>query len=288
MGGFHAVLTGASGGIGSEIAAALAPHCAHLIVAGRDKDRLSILRGRLHQRNPSLRIAIVTGDVVNESTLKAIQQAAIAEGRLDLLINNAGINEFHEFETQDAVSIARQLQVNLHAPIAVSHLLLPLLKTATGAQIINVGSMLGYIGYPGYATYCATKFGLRGFTEALRRELSDSSVRVRYFAPRTTATKLNSRAVCAMQRELRMAEDSPRAVAERLVRFVFSNKGEYRIGFPDAFYAFLNQLVPTVTDRAIAGQRRIIRKYLVSRTPPGPREPAALLSEGPVKNGEKT
>ena len=267
MSGFHTVLTGASGGIGAEIAAALAPHCAYLVLAGRDEDRLRTLHDTLLRRNPSLRLVTVAGDLGHEVTFRHIQHAALASTRpLDLLINNAGINEFHEFETQDAASISRQLHVNLYAPIALSHLLLPLLHRAPKGQIINVGSMLGYIGYPGYATYCASKFGLRGFTEALRRELSESTISVRYFAPRTTATKLNSRAVSAMQRELRMAEDSPKSVAARLVRFIFSDASECRIGFPDAFYALLNQLLPGITDRAIASQLRIVRKYLSPRS----------------------
>ena len=269
MTAFHAVVTGASGGIGAEIALALAPHCAYLVLAGRDEGRLRSLQESLLQSKPSLEVATVAGDIAHGVTLQSIRHAALAPGRpLDLVVNNAGLNEFHEFETQDPAAIARQLQVNLHAPIALSHLLLPLLMKATRAQIINVGSMLGYIGYPGYAVYCATKFGLRGFTEALRRELADSNVRVRYFAPRTTATKLNTRAVSEMQRELRMTEDSPQRVAERFVRFVFSDAGELRIGFPDALYAFLNQLIPAITDRAIASQLRIVRKYLGPRTPP--------------------
>ena len=265
MAAFRAVLTGASGGIGGEIAAALAPHCQSLVLGGRDEGSLTDLKASLRQRHPSLRVAIVAGDIVSESKMQRILQAALAGGQsLDILINNAGINDFHEFETQDPALITRQLLVNLHAPILMSQLLLPLLRQATAAQIVNVGSMLGYIGYPGYAVYCASKFGLRGFTEALRRELSDSGVSVRYFAPRTTATALNPPAVCAMQRELRMASDPPMEVAQRLVKFVFKHAGERRIGFPDAFYAFLNQLLPAVTDRAVASQLRIIRKYLSS------------------------
>lgn len=265
MAAFRAVLTGASGGIGGEIAAALAPHCQSLVLGGRDEGSLTDLQASLRKRHPSLRVAIVAGDIVIESTMQRILDAALAGGQsLDILINNAGINDFHAFETQDPGLIERQLLVNLHAPIRMSQLLLPLLRRAAAAQIVNVGSMLGYIGYPGYAVYCASKFGLRGFTEALRRELSDSGVSVRYFAPRTTATALNPPAVCAMQRELRMASDPPMEVAQRLVKFVFRHAGERRIGFPDTFYAFLNQLLPAVTDRAVASQLRIIRKYLTS------------------------
>lgn len=268
MTGYHAVLTGASGGIGIEVADALAPHCENLILVGRDEGRLGTLADRLSDRYHAVRISTVAGDLTDESTLQRIESAARAGVKPpDLLINNAGVNEFHEFETQDEATILRMLNVNLYAPIAVSHRLLPLLRAATRAQIVNVGSMLGYIGYPGYAAYCASKFGLRGFTEALRRELSDSSVTVRYFAPRTTATTLNSPAVTAMHRDLRTVQDTPRLVADRLIRFIGSTAGECRIGFPDKLYAFLNRLVPSITDRAIAGQLAVIRKYLPARAP---------------------
>src|SRR6185295_15029378 len=114
---------------------------------------------------------------------------------------------------------------------------------------------------------CASKFGLRGFSEALRRELSDSSVMVRYFAPRTTATPLNSPAVSAMHRDLRTAQDTPRLVAERLLRFIGTTAGECRIGFPEKLYAFLNRLIPAITDRAIAGQLAVIRRHLPATRP---------------------
>jgi len=268
MTGYHAVLTGASGGIGAEIADALASRCENLILAGRDEGRLGTLADRLSRRHDTLRVSTVAGDLTDESTLQRIEHAARAMAKPpDLLIHNAGVNEFHEFETQDEATILRMLNVNLYAPIAVSHRLLPLLKAATRAQIVNVGSMLGYIGYPGYAAYCASKFGLRGFSEALRRELSDSSVMVRYFAPRTTATPLNSPAVSAMHRDLRTAQDTPRLVAERLLRFIGTTAGECRIGFPEKLYAFLNRLIPAITDRAIAGQLAVIRRHLPATRP---------------------
>jgi short-subunit dehydrogenase len=210
----------------------------------------------------------VAGDITDATTLQQIQHAARAMAMpLNLLINNAGVNEFHEFETQDEATVLRILNVNLYSSIALSQRLLPLLKSAIRAQIVNVGSMLGYIGYPGYAAYCASKFGLRGFSEALRRELSDTGVRVRYFAPRTTATPLNPPAVSAMHRDLGTAHDTPRLVADRLIGFIGTDAGECPIGFPDRFYAFLNRLLPSLTDRAIAGQLGVIRKYLPARRP---------------------
>ena len=79
---------------------------------------------------------------------------------------------------------------------------------------MNVGSIMGYLGYPGHAAYCASKFALRGFSEALRRELADSPVRVLYLAPRATRTAMNGAGICALNAELGVAMDEPAAVAK--------------------------------------------------------------------------
>jgi short-subunit dehydrogenase len=183
-------------------------------------------------------------------------------GPLNLLINAAGINDFEEFESQSAGTIERLISVNLLVPIQLTQLLLPLLKKAPRAQVINVGSIFGYLGYPGFAVYCATKFGLRGFSQALRRELSDTNISVRYFAPRATRTPLNSASVSAMNRELNTKEDMPESVAQMLLKFISRAGWERKVGFPERLFVFLNQLVPGVNDRAIRGQLKIIRKHL--------------------------
>src|SRR6185295_4615375 len=119
---------------------------------------------------------------------------------------------FHEFESQESDAVERLLDVNLLAPIQLTQALLPLLMSAPKAQIINVGSIFGYLGYPGFAVYCATKFGLRGFSQALRRELSDTQIAVRYFAPRAMRTPLTTASISAMNRELNTKEDAPERV----------------------------------------------------------------------------
>ena len=259
---YCAVLTGASGGIGRAMAAALAPRCDALLLVGRDARRLATLRQTLRSGH-SLPVEVVAGDLTSEAARREVHDVACAMARpVDLLINNAGVNEFHDFESQQAGAIARLIDVNLVAPMQVAQKLLPLLGQAPRAQIVNVGSILGYLGYPGFAAYCASKFGLRGFSQALRRELADTAISVRYFAPRATTTSLNTPAVAAMNRELRVKEDAPEAVAGMLLRFLASDAAEWRIGFPESLYALLNQVLPRLNDRAIRAQLKTIRKYL--------------------------
>jgi short-subunit dehydrogenase len=95
----------------------------------------------------------------------------------NVLINAAGINPFGMFAEQAAAEIGKAFAINTVAPILLCHALLPVLSERPAAQIVNVGSTFGSIGFPGFAAYSATKFAVRGFSEALRRELADSAIR---------------------------------------------------------------------------------------------------------------
>jgi short-subunit dehydrogenase len=143
-----------------------------------------------------------------------------------------------------------------------------LLRTASKAQIINVGSIFGYLGYPGCAAYSASKFGLRGFTEALRRELADGPVRVMYLAPRSTRTPFNSDAMYALNERLRVAVDDPQVVARALLRLLDAPGRERLLGFPERLFARMNQLMPALIDSALRRQLPIIRAHAREREIP--------------------
>ncbi|HYH41853.1 MAG TPA: SDR family oxidoreductase [Burkholderiales bacterium] len=260
--GYRLVLTGASGGLGRAFALALAPHASAMVLVGRDRARLESLQEHIAESAPGTVVRTVTGDLTEASVrLQVFDAARALPAQLNLLINAAGINEFHAFESQASASIERLLAVNLLVPIQLTQLLLPLLRISPRAQVINVGSIFGYLGYPGFAVYCATKFGLRGFSQALRRELSDSHIAVRYFAPRATRTALTTPAIAAMNRELNTAEDTPERVAEKLLQFISRGGGERKLGFPERLYVLFNHLMPGINDRAIRGQLAVIRRH---------------------------
>src|SRR5690606_32399913 len=136
------------------------------------------------------------------------------QGGIDVLINNAGISQFALCQQQQ---FSEQVTINLLVPMQLCQLFLPELRRRKG-QILNVGSAFGSIGHPGFSGYCATKFGLRGFTEALQRELSGSGVQVKYFAPRATETDANSPEVVQLNHKLGIHMDNPAWVAEQLVQ----------------------------------------------------------------------
>ena len=253
MTGYRAVLTGASGGLGSAMAEALAPHCTDLLLVGRDAARLA-------------RTAAAAGGVarVLEADLRTSRgREAVAEHARhpNLLINNAGAGEFAWLSGQSDAALERIIVTNALVPMQLARRLLPLLEREPAAWIVNVGSIFGYLGYPGHAAYSASKFALRGFSEALRRELADGPVRVLYFAPRAIQTELNPAALYALNRELGVAVDEPASVARELVRLLRRPAPERLLGMPEKLFARLNQILPGVVDRALRRQLSTIRRH---------------------------
>jgi len=121
---------------------------------------------------------------------------------------------------------------------------------------------MGYLGYPGQAAYCASKFALRGFSEALRRELADGPVRVLHLAPRATRTAMNGAAACALNAELGVAMDEPAEVARALLALLRRPVRERLLGRPEALFARLNQLLPGLLDRVLRRQLPVIRRFV--------------------------
>lgn len=253
------VLTGACGGIGVCIAQALANAGACLLLVGREPEALERVRKSL--QNASRDHMIYVGNLREQKVRDGLSRAC-ADAQVDILINNAGVGEFNLLEASGSEAIAGLLDLNLNVPIQLTRLLLPHLKSRPAAAIINVGSALGSIGYPGYSVYSASKFGLRGFSEALRRELSDSAVRVMHFAPRATRTALNDAKVMAMNATLGTAMDTPERVAQALCRRIQRNRWQASVfGWPERLYALLNALHPALTDSAIKKQLPHIKRF---------------------------
>ncbi len=255
---YKVVITGATGGIGREIVKRLDTKSELIILVGLIKDALEDLKKELHTK----RVFIVEGDINELHVREQIKALAQREGGVNLLINNAGIGDYFMFEDQDPEMVKNILDVNLKAPMLLTQTLLPLLKEEAKAEIINTGSIFGYIGYPGFTAYCASKFGLRGFTQALRRELTDTSVKVRYFAPRATRTTFNTSNITEMNEKLGNAMDSPEKVADKFMAFLATNTYQKKIGLKESFFVFINKLFPRLPDIAIGKQLPIIKKYL--------------------------
>lgn len=249
------LVTGASGGIGSALCRLLVDEGARLVLVDHDPDRLARLSeeiGSAHECVPA--------DITTEAGRRRIAESCRHDG-LDALVNLAGILDFHLFDQQPPELLERMLAVNLLAPILLCRELLPLLRERESATILNVGSVFGSIGHPGFVAYCASKAGLKGFSEALARELADSRVQVCYIAPRATATALNSDRVNQMNEALGNRADPPELVAREIAALLRKGGGTRYLGWPEKLFVRLNALLPGLVHRALVKNLEIIKHY---------------------------
>lgn len=259
------LLTGASGGIGSATVQALLERGARVLMTGRDSTRLNEIRLKLGVASDRLDAMAVDLQAEGDRR-RLVERAASWNGGVNVLINNAGTGDLMLFDEHAAEEVAALVNVNLLAPLQLTRALLPHLRTRTDAHILNVGSVYGAIGYPGYAVYCATKFGLRGFSEALRRELDDTTIRVHYLAPRATRTPMNGTAANALNRALRIAVDPPERVARSVCRMLEQAEHERVIGWPEKLFVRINALLTPLVDQAIRKQLPTIRQHAGTAT----------------------
>lgn len=249
------LLTGATGGIGQALLEALVVEGARVVITGRNEHRLRQLTA-IHGDS----IHAFRADLDDAGERDALLSACQAMGGIDVLINNAGISEFGDAGSQ---SLERLMKTNLLTPTLMCQAFLPMLRSRQGI-LLNVGSTFGAIGYPGFTGYCASKFGLRGYTEALAREESDTGLQVLYAAPRATRTAINSPAVDQLNASLGQGVDSPEQVAADIVGQLRRGSKRLYIGFPERLFVVLNALIPSLVDRALGGKLARIKTFFTA------------------------
>jgi short-subunit dehydrogenase len=171
--GAVAVVTGAAGGMGEQLAYGLALKGAHLVLVDRDAERLASVAETVSRRRPEIRVRTLVADLADAGAVAELAADVLAaEPVLNLLINNAGVALAGTFEETSAEEFDWVMAVNFAAPVALTRALLPRLRESAGSHIVNTSSLFGLIAPPGQSAYSASKFALRGFTEALRHELA--------------------------------------------------------------------------------------------------------------------
>ena len=252
------IITGATGGIGSQIAEQLSATGAKLTLVGRNSDALRQIINNLGAEN----IITITADITNAEDCQSIVKQTINHfGGIDMLINSAGINFFGSFAGQDPQTIQMTMQINTIAPMLLAQLVLPSMLAQDSGQIVNIGSTFGSIGFAWFTTYSTSKFALRGFSQALRRELADTGVGVTYIAPRAVKTPINSSAVYDMAKATKMNMDEPIDVARKIITAIGKQQKECYIGFPESLFARINSILPGMIDGSLLKQNRIAKEY---------------------------
>lgn len=213
-------ITGAAGGIGAELVQLLEAKGVHVTTHSRRHD----------------------GDLVANLD----QVCAELRGNTpDILINNAGFNTFDRFENTD---VDQTVNLNLLAPMRLAEAVLPNMKARDSGSIVNVGSVVALVPLPHYTAYVAAKAGLKGFNDALRRELGATNIKMTYIAPRGVKTPFHDAVSTEFNKRAFVFEDDPEKVAQRIVKAIERGEKEVRFGLPERFYAWSQANTPFVVD----------------------------------------
>jgi short-subunit dehydrogenase len=189
--GGTAVVTGAASGIGEALAVQLAARGSHLVLVDRDKDRLGDVTDRLRTAHPELTVATHVADLSDDDETTALAATLATEHpETTLLVNNAGVALGGRFDQVTLEEFDWVMAVNFRSVVRLTHALLPVLKTHPGAHLVNVSSVFGIFAPAGQAAYSASKFAVRGFSEAVRHELAENSVGVTVVHPGGIRTRI--------------------------------------------------------------------------------------------------
>ncbi len=269
-----AVVTGAAGGIGEQLARQLAGRGSHLALTDRRGEPLTALASELRRQHPGLRVSTHVVDLADREQVEGLATAVLAEhGGVTLLVNNAGVALGGRFDQLGADDVDWLLQINLHAPIALVRAFLPALTAQPGSHLVNVSSLFGLIAPPGQSAYATSKYGLRGFSEALRHEFADRGVGVTTVHPGGVRTRIaqDSRTGAGLDEQEaqagreafdRLLRIDPADAARTILRGVERRRARVLVGGTAVALDLLERVAPTSGGALLAAaQRRVESRH---------------------------
>lgn len=254
------LITGGTSGIGRACALEFGRAGAHVVITGRDAYKLAEVAAELTAAGVAHRaVQADVGDRV--AAAKAVEDAVVAFGRLDILINNAGLSMRAKFADVDLGVLEQLMQTNFFGTVYTTKAALPYLLQSKGT-IVGISSIAGFRGLPGRTGYSASKFAMNGFLEALRTELLPQGVNVLTAAPGFTASNIRHTALLAdgqaqndtprdegkMMTSEEVAKHLRKAVEERRRTLVLTGQGKLTV--------FLNKWLPGLTDKLVLANFR--------------------------------
>ena len=252
------LITGASQGIGRSLAERAADRGARVLAAARSLELLQDLQTTVRQRGQVLEI--VQADVTRPADRQRLMDAALHHfGGLDILINNAGIGATGPFADCAPERLRTIMEVNVFGLTETTRLFIPLLKQGNRPAIVNVSSVLGKRAVPGMSEYCASKFAVQGFSEALRAELAKDGVDVLVVNPGRTRTEFNQHQLERKSRRVFASYSggqSPERVAKATLRALECGKNEISLTVPGKLLVLVNRFMPRLLNWLLAREAR--------------------------------
>jgi len=247
------VVTGGSDGIGKALVEALIKQNAYVATCGRNNDKLYELESAYAGKH----LLTYTADVSNEQDCENFFNKIIERfGKIDILINNAGISMRAEFEETDIETIKRVMDINFWGTVYCTKIALPYIKQSKGS-VVAVSSIAGYRGLPGRTGYTASKAAVNGFMEVLRTELLHSGVNVMWVCPGFTTSNIRNVALnknAAPQGESTMDEGKMMPAAEcadHILHAIEKRKRTLVLTFTGKRAIFMNRFFPKLADKMV-------------------------------------
>ena len=263
-----AIVTGASSGIGLATATLLAKYQAKVVLAARSEDKLEELSRELSKQTEVL--SVRTDVSVREDCRNLIEKTVERFGKIDILINNAGISMRAMFKDLDLSVIERLMDVNFWGTVYCTKYALPYLLESKGS-VVGVISTAGYKGLPGRTGYSASKFAINGFLDTLRSAHLYDGLHVMIYAPGFTASNIRKTALMAdgsMQGETPREEGkmmTSERVGEIMLNHIRRRSRRATLTFTSKLLLVLTRLFPTITDH--------MEYWYMAREPDSPFKP---------------
>ena len=268
----HALVTGASSGIGREIALQLAASGVHVLAVARRQDRLEDLVAEFRKgleptdgRKTGHKLSHKSGSIISSAgdiTIAADRQrwadwCQSNWGGLDILVNNAGSGAIGRFDTSSPERVRKLMEVDFFGPVELTRVCLPLLKqrsTMSRPAIVMVGSVLAHRAVPLKSEYCAAKFALRGWAESLRCELAGQRIDVLQIDPSTTRSEFLDSLIDtpAGTTSESIGSMSPQRVATLIIRAIESSKRRLVLSVGGRLLVSASRWFPGIVDRILS------------------------------------
>jgi short-subunit dehydrogenase len=274
MKGKRALVTGASSGIGAELARTLASEGAHLVIVARREDRLRDLADALRKEH-GVEVDVVALDLAAPGAADALYAATEGAGRaVDVLVNNAGFGDYRYFVDIEWDRYAAMIQLNITTLTELTHLFVSQMIRRRSGQVMNIASVAAYMPNPSFAVYGATKVYVRNFTEALDCELKGTGVRAICVCPGGTRTEFLEQAGQKLKASGEMAMMTSAKCARIAVDKMLAGRRNVVVGLMNGLSVFVMRFVPRAWMPALA---KIFMDAGVERVPriPAPETPSA-------------
>jgi len=243
------VITGASEGIGKELAIEFAKQGSKIVLASRSIEKLQKVENELKEKYINCQVISIPTDVSkNEDCINVIEKTLEKFNKIDILINNAGIATYDYFYNTSNEEIKKIMDVNYWGTIYCTKAVLPYMMKNRKGKIVNISSFVGKRTIPGMVAYSSSKFAVQSLGEGLRVELKKYGISVTTVCPTATKTQLINNALSKKIKFDINKGMSANRVAKETIDAMLENKREHIIGIPEKIFLFSNNFIPSFYD----------------------------------------